>query len=81
MDLFTGLGNWFLADVWSNTLMQVFVIAVLGYMIDRIGSIHLQEMDNTWLQLTHFCIQCGNVCSLHLHTTRTVFHVFDVEKA
>lgn len=36
MDLFTGLGNWFLADVWSNTLMQVFVIAVLGYMIGRI---------------------------------------------
>ena len=36
MEILSSIGSWFLNSVWSNTMMLVFVIAILGYAIGRI---------------------------------------------
>ena len=35
---------------------------------------------SVWQPLTHFCMQHTDASGFHLHTARTVFHVFDAEK-
>ena len=36
MEILQSIGTWFQNEVWANTLMLVFTIAVLGYLIGRI---------------------------------------------
>ena len=36
MEFLESIGTWFQNEVWANTLMLVFTIAVLGYLVGRI---------------------------------------------
>lgn len=36
MEILSSVGTWFVTNVWSNTLMLVFTISILGYLIGRI---------------------------------------------